>query len=364
MKFDRRPDLDPFWVADMDFVSPEPILQALQHRVAHGVFGYAQPHPGLLEAIDQYFKIRKQVEVNPDHLIHLGGLVPAISLAIRALCQPEDEVLTLTPVYPPFLTVAKDAQAKLVRVDLVKGETEWSVDWDALEAAITEKTKTLLLCSPHNPVGKVYSREEMERFAALCLKHQLVLISDEIHADLIFDETETPHVSGLHLGQEIQEQLIVLLAPSKTWNIAGLGYAFAVISNDTLRRKFNQAKGHTLPEINALSYYAAEAAYREGEPWREALMRYLKKNRDIFVETIQSMSPQLSTISPQATYLGWIDASGMGVSHPALHFEKEAGLFLSDGAYFGAPQYVRFNFGCPTQRMMEGLMKMKQVVNA
>jgi cystathionine beta-lyase len=192
----------------------------------------------------------------------------------------------------------------------------------------------------------------------------LVLVSDEIHCDLIFDEAATPHFSALNLPESLAKRTITLLSPSKTWNIAGLGYAFAVIPDDTLRREFAAARGHTLSEINTLAYYAAEAAYRDGEPWRAELVSYLKGNRDILVDFINTRCPGLSVQAGEATYLAWIDARGMGVENPAQYFEKKAGLFLSDGAFFGWPGWFRFNFGSPRARMLEGLNKIAEALGS
>lgn len=362
IKFDRRPELDPFWVADMDFVSDPAILKALHDRVNHGIFGYPQAHLGVVEAIRGYLKSRRGVELNEDHLIHLGGLVPALSLAARAFCGEEGELMTCTPVYPPFLGVHKDAGAAILTVDhrFVKGR--WEFDFEKMEEVVSERTKIFLLCNPQNSLGRVFSAEEIIRLAEFCELHNLILVSDEIHCDLVFDEEQTPHFSALQLPERLAKRTITLLAPSKTWNIAGLGYAFAIIPDDSLRRKFNATKGHTLAEINALSYYAAEAAYKEGEPWRQELITYLKANRDELVRFITEECEGLSVYPPEATYLAWIDARGLGVENPANFFEKEAGLFLSDGASFGWPGYVRFNFGCPRVRLLEGLGKMKKAI--
>jgi cystathionine beta-lyase len=359
IKFDRRPELDPFWVADMDFVSAPVILDALHKRVDHGVFGYAQAHAGLLVAIGGYLQKRHHSILNSDYLIHLGGLVPALSLAARAFCEDGDELMTCTPVYPPFLGVHKDAGAKLITVDHVLVNDRWEFDWDGMEKAVSVKTKIFLLCNPQNSLGRVFSKDEIIQLAQFCVKHDLVLVSDEIHCDLIYDEVATPHFSALKLPAELAARSITLLSPSKTWNIAGLGYAFAIIPDDSIRRKFNAARGHTLAEINALSYYAAEAAYQHGEPWRQELISYLKGNRDELVRFINEECEGLSVRAPQATYLAWIDARKLDVKNPAEFFEKEAGLFLSDGAFFGWPGWVRFNFACPRARMMEGLEKMK-----
>ena len=358
IKYDRRPELDPFWVADMDFASAPPILDALHQRVDHGIFGYAQPHAGLNEAVIDYLRDRRGATVPQDHIVHLGGLVPALSLAARAYCKSGDAVMTCTPVYPPFIGVHHDAHVSLITVDHVLADGQWSFDWEAMEKAVTPETKVFLLCNPQNPLGRVFSAAEVTRLAEFCETHDLILVSDEIHCDLIFDGTATPHFSALNLPENLAKRSITLLSPSKTWNIAGLGYAFAVIPDDTIRRKFTAARGHTLSEINALSYYAAEAAYRHGEPWRKELVAYLKSNRDTLVDFITTRCPGLSVAPGEATYLAWIDARGMGVENPAQHFEKKAGLFLSDGAFFGWPGWIRFNFGCPRARMLEGLEKL------
>lgn len=357
IKFDRRPELDPFWVADMDFASPPEILEGLHRRVDHGIFGYAQAHDGLNEAILEYLDRRIGAKVPLSQVVHLGGLVPALSLAARAFCQRGEAVMTCTPVYPPFLGVHKDAGAELITVDHVFADGRWTFDWAAMEKAVTPQTKVFLLCNPQNPLGRVFDRAELLKLAAFCEENDLILVADEIHCDLVLDETATPHVSALTLPEEFQKRTITLLAPSKTWNIAGLGYAFAVIPDDSVRRRFNAAKGHTLTEISALSYYAAEAAYRHGEPWRLELISYLRENRDVLVEFIRTRCPGLSIHPGEATYLAWIDARELGVENPALHFEKKAGLFLSDGLFFQWGGWIRFNFGCPRARMLEGLEK-------
>ena len=359
IKHDRRPDLDPFWVADMDFASAPEILAALHNRVEHGVFGYPQAHAGLSNAVLEYLRTRRKAEVPLEHIVHLGGLVPALSLAARAFCGPGDALMTCTPVYPPFLKVHHDARVDLVTVDHVFEKGRWAFDWAAMERAVTKQTRLFLLCNPQNPLGQVFEPAEIIRLAEFCEAHDMVLVSDEIHCDLILDEALTPHFSALNLPPALAQRSITLLSPSKTWNIAGLGYAYAVIPDAALRRRFAATRGHTLSEINALSYYAAEAAYRHGEPWRLALLTYLKGNRDTLVEFIRDKCPHLSIVAGAATYLSWIDARRLGVDNPAEHFERRAGLFLSDGKAFGWPGWFRFNFGCPRARMLEGLEKIR-----
>lgn len=362
IKFDRRPELDPFWVADMDFASAPEILEALHRRIDHGVFGYAQAQVGLEAAIDGYLGTRRGVEVPREHIVHLGGLVPALSLAGRAFCRPGEALMTCTPVYPPFIGVHHDGAATLITVDHVEVDGRWTFDWEAMEAAVTPETRVFLLCNPQNPLGRVFTHDEIDRLAGFCARHDLVLVSDEIHCDLVLDETKTTHVSALELPEELRRRTITLLSPSKTWNIAGLGYAFAVIPCDTLRRKFTAQRGHTLTEISCLSYHAAEAAYRHGEPWRRQLLAYLRENRRVLEEFVATRMPALKIVPAEATYLAWIDARGLGAENPALHFEEKAGLFLSDGAFFGWPGWIRFNFACTRARLLVGLEKMAAAI--
>jgi cystathionine beta-lyase len=362
IKYDRRPELDPFWVADMDFASAPEILEALHTRVNHGIFGYAQAHEGLNEAIDHYLARQRGATVPREQILHLGGLVPALSLAGRAFCKSGEALMTCTPVYPPFIGVHHDGAATLITVDHVEIDGRWTFDWAAMEAAVTPQTKVFLLCNPQNPLGRVFTREEVERLARFCADHDLILVSDEIHCDLVLDPEKTPHFSALELSDALRQRTITLLSPSKTWNIAGLGYAFAVIPDDSIRRRFGAQRGHTLSEINALSYHAAEAAYRHGEPWRQQLLAYLRGNRAELDAFVARRMPQLQVVPGEATYLAWLDARGMGVDNPAQHFEKKAGLFLSDGAFFGWPGWIRFNFGCPRARLLEGLEKMAKAL--
>lgn len=357
IKYDRRPELDPFWVADMDFASAPEILDALHRRVDHGIFGYAQAHEGLNDAILSYLKERRGADVALADVVHLGGLVPALSLAARAFCKEGESLMTCTPVYPPFLGVHHDAHTKLITVDHVLENGVWTFDWAGMEAAVRPDTRVFILCNPQNPLGRVFSAEEVAKLAAFCEAHDLILVSDEIHCDLIHDEAATPHFSALNLPEKYRDRVITLLSPSKTWNIAGLGYAYAVVQDDSLRRRFGAARGHTLAEINALSYYAAEAAYRHGEPWRRELMAYLTTNRDLLVDFVRDLG--FSIVPPEATYLAWIDAKSLGEENPGQFFERKASLFLSEGSFFGWPGYFRFNFACPRERMLEGLGKIK-----
>jgi len=364
LKWDRRADLDPFWVADLDFVSPPEVVSAITERVNHGVFGYAVPHEGLNDAIQTYLQEKHQTEVAVEEIVHLGGLVPALSLACRAFAQKGDAVMTCTPIYPPFIGVHQDAGLELITVNHTTTNGKAGFDWQAMEDAVTPQTKLFLFCNPQNPLGRVFTVDEVQQLAEFCDRHDLILVSDEIHADMIFDEQATPHYSALRLADEFQKRVITLLAPSKTYNIAGLGYSFAVIQDDSLRRRFMAARGHTLPEINCISYYAAEAAYREGEPWRLELMKYLKGNYDLVKSFMNEQFPEVDTMQMEATYLFWMDFRKMGIDNPAKIAEEQAQLFLSDGAFFGRAGCCLFNFGSPRARVIEGLEKLKSAFSS
>jgi len=359
IKWDRRPNLEPFWVADLDFRSPQPVIDVLRERVEFGVYGYANAHEGLESAVVDYIQRRHRTEIEPKHLVHVGGLVPALSLACQAIGEAGDEMMTHSPVYYPFLSVAKDQSMNTLAIAQVQDEQgKWTFDWDAMEATVTERTKLFILCSPQNPLGRVFSEDEILKLADFCERHDLILVADEVHCDLIFDESATPFFSGLNLPESFRKRLIVLNSPSKTYNIAGLAYAYAVIFDDSLRRRFVAAKKHTQPEINTLSFYAAEAAYREGESWRVELVDYLKGNYDLLRKFVDERLLGVQLPAMEATYLAWLDFSGTGVKNPAKFFEEECGLYLSDGATFGKAGCCRINFGCPRARLEAALEKM------
>ncbi len=362
LKWDQRPELRPYWVADMDFLSPPEVIAALQRRVEHGVFGYAIPHDGLVESILDYLRTRHEVSSSPDDLVHLGGLVPALSLACRAFAEENDSVLTCTPIYPPFLHVHKDAKLRLTTVPYITDGETWTFDWDGLEKAVTPSTRLFLLSNPQNPLGRVFSENEILQLAAFCERHNMILVSDEIHCDLILDEVRTPHFTAMRLPECYKERTITLLSPSKTFNIAGMGYAYAVIPDQSLRKRFVAAEGHTLAEINCLGYHSAEAAYRHGEPWRLELISYLRSNRDLITRFCRDEMTSIKIPNIEATYLAWMNFHQAGIANPALFLEKEARIFLSDGRYFGEQGHARLNFGCSRSHLEEALSDIRKAM--
>ncbi len=352
-------DVLPLWVADMDFAAPPAVIEALHRRIDHGVFGYTDAWPSLEQAVVEGLQRDHRWSIEPDWLVWLPGVVTGFNLACGLAGQPGDGVLTATPVYPPFLTAPVNTGRVLQRVEFVLRDGRWQWDWDALEAARTPSTRLLLLCSPHNPVGRVFDEDELRRLAEFAARHDLLVCSDEIHCGLVLDEAR-PHRPLAALDDAIARRTITLMAPSKTWNIPALYCAFAIIPDTALRRRYRHAMRGVVPHVNVLGMIAAEAAYRDGDAWRQALLAYLRGNRDRVLEAVAVM-PGLSTTRPEATYLAWIDCRAMmaacAVADPVAFFEA-AGVGLSDGAAFGAPGFVRLNFGCPRATLDEALARM------
>lgn len=352
-------DIIPLWVADMDFRSPPAVIAALQARIEHGVFGYSHPTPSLVEAVQEHLQRDFNWRIEGEWIVWLPGLVCGLNVLCKAIGAEGDEVLTFTPVYPPFMSAPPLNGRNTVKVPLQCVDGRWVADLEALEQSITQRSKLLLLCSPHNPVGRAWSREELQQFADLAERHDLVLGSDEIHAGLILD-AGTPHIPIATLSPAIARRTITLLAPSKTYNIPGLGCSFAVISDPALRKRFIRAAGRIVPHVNTLGFIAAEAAYRQGEEWRRQLVAYLRANRDLLVTEINTI-PGLTMTHVEATYLAWIDTRATGIEDPGKFFEA-AGVGLSDGADFGAPGFVRLNFGCRRALLVEALLRMRRAL--
>ena len=357
-------DILPLWVADMDFTAPPAVITALHRRVDHGVFGYARPTASTMEAVVTALQARYGWTIDPAWIVWLPGLVCGLNITAQAFAQPGEEVLTLAPIYPPFMSAPGNSGRVSVPVNLRLEAGRWTIDWTALEAAVTPRTKLFLLCNPHNPVARVWRRDELEKIADFCARHNLVLCSDEIHCDLILDDL--PHIPTALLGTDVARRSITLMAPSKTYNVPGLGTSFAVIPDTQLRRQFVRATAGVVAEVTALGFTACEAAYREGEPWRQALLATLRGNRDFLLEFVRRELPGVSVEAPiEATYLAWLNVRALNLTDPIAHFEAH-GVGLSDGAFFGAPKghYVRLNFGCPRATLATALQRMKKAVAA
>ncbi len=359
LKWDKyiKRDIIPLWVADMDFRSPPAVIRALQQRIAHGVFGYTIAPRELNDVVVVMLKNMYGWEVESEWLVWLPGLVTGLNVVCRALGDEGDDMMTAVPAYPPFLTGPGHFHRNLIKVPLEEKNNRWQFDFDRLEKSITAKTRVFILCNPHNPVGRVYTREELETLAAICKKHYIVICSDEIHCGLILDK-DKPHIPMASLEPETAARTITLMAASKTFNLPGLGCAFAVIGEKDLRRRFKEAMAGIVPMANALGYTATRVAFEDEDcsDWHEALLDYLRGNRDTVQAAVNRM-PHLSMAPVEATYLAWIDIRAAGIRNPTAFFE-DAGVGLQDGIEFDAAGFARLNFGCSRSLLQKALQRM------
>ncbi|MGC8781934.1 MAG: MalY/PatB family protein [Anaerolineae bacterium] len=357
-------DVLPLWVADMDFRAPEPVIQALHAYVDRGMFGYAHGAPDELREVivDRLLKLYGW-RVSPEALVFVTGVVVGYDQACHALLGPDDALLIQTPVYPPFLSAAKWAGAQSQEMELTRGpDGRYFVDLDRFEHAITGRTRAFLLCNPHNPVGRVFTPAELGAMAEICLRHDMYIISDEIHCDLIYSGYR--HTPIASLAPEIEARTITVMAPSKTYNIPGLGCAVAIIPNPKLRQRYQNAHRGLSGHVNNLGYVAALAAYRDGQPWLDACLRYLEANRDFLHQYIVTNLPGITMSPMEGTYLAWLDCRRAGLPAdvpPGKFFLEKARVALNEGATFGkgGEGFVRLNFGCPRATLEQALERMR-----
>lgn len=354
-------DVLPMWVADMDFAAPEPVSKALQERTSHPFYGYFGKISGLIEAIQAHLGRLYQWQVAADDIVLLPGVIVGFNLAAQALAKPGGSLVIQTPVYMPFLDVARNAGLRETAVDLIQDANDrYTVDWENFETAIADDASLFLLCNPHNPVGRVFDTEELARMAEICLRHNVPIVSDEIHSDLIF--TGHHHTPVATLSPEINHQTITLMAPSKTFNVPGLGCAFAVIQNPELRKKFNLTRRGLVAGANGFGMVAARAAYAESQHWLTELLAYLEGNRDVLVDYVRKNLPLARIAVPEGTYLAWVDLRAYNLDPaPCEYLIKHARVGLNDGAAFGTAGtgFVRINFACPRRTLLEGLNRIR-----
>jgi cystathionine beta-lyase len=381
----RGNDVIPLWIADMDFpVAPE-IQQAVAAHVAHGNFGYMSAPRDLAQLLIEDHRRRYGWEVEPEWIVWLSGLVLGINLAVRACCAPGEKAISFSPIYPPFLQ-APGLQGRAVvdvPLKLVDSRTlAYEIDFDALESAMgplasahdhaehgdgveAPATRLLLLCHPHNPIGRAFTREELDRLALFCERHDLYVCSDEVHGELIFDGA-TEHLPFAKVMAQRSPALalrtITLSGPGKTYNIAGLGIAWAIIPDADLRKRFRASMQKLVPDASCFGFTALQAVFREGEPWRQALLVQLRANRDLVCAALDRMG--LPHATPTLSYLAWIDARSLEprVGHVATWFEQQ-GVGLSDGADFGRPGFLRLNFAAPSALLEQALARMEKAIS-
>lgn len=349
VKWDRYAGQDvlPLWVADMDFRTAPVIQRAIMKRARHAVYGYTHASERLTAVVVDYLARRHNWLVSPDWLVWLPGAVPALHAACRLVDQGQP-VASLFPIYPPFLTAPKAMGRRLQRIPLMSGKEGSTPDLQQLDGACAAGSRLLLFCNPHNPSGRVYSPGELDGVARTLTKHDTLLLSDELHCDLVL-EPGVKHTPIASITKDIEQRSITLFSPSKTFNLAGLGFAYAVIPNGSLRKRFVQAINGIVPYVNLFGYAAGEAAYRDGWEWHCALIDYLRENRECIRQALAPF-PRVKATPPEGTYLYWMDLRGYPMRDWGAFF-AERGLGLSDGADFGAPGYVRLNFACPRSQL-------------
>lgn len=346
----------PMPVADMDFKSPEPILEALREVTEHGVFGYSIIPEELKDILQERLERLYSWKTEKEWQVWIPGLVPAITATCRAIGEIGDAVITSIPVYHPFHLTPGYVGKKLQTFPLIEVDNRWTFDFEALEKAITEDTKLFMLCNPYNPAGTVFTREELEKLAKICQHHNLIICSDEIHCDLILDKNKK-HIPIASLSQETENKTVTLLSPSKTFNIAGLGCSVAIIPNPELRQKFNAAKDGFFPPLPRHSMVAAMAAYRDCEDWRLQLINYLKVNHDYMFQELNGYRG-LKLLPLEATYLAWIDARDTGIEDIQERILK-AGVRLMNGKTFMGEGFLRLNFACSKSVLVEAVKRIK-----
>ena len=360
----------PLWVADMDFVSPEPVVRALRAAVDHGVFGYPRGWYGTGPELPEYAEViverlrdRYAWHVEPQDILWLPGIVVGLNVMSNMFRAQGGSLVVQPPVYPPILDTAQTAGLIRREAPLLRQPAgTYAVDWDQFAGAFEADTRAFMLCNPHNPVGRVFRRDELERLAELCLARDVLICSDEIHSDLIYRGQQ--HLPIASLDPEIAQHTVTFIAPSKTFNIPGLQASIAIIQNDERRQRFQAARQGLVHSINLLGLVAMRAAYREGQAWLDELLVYLEANRDFVYDFVTNELPGLSLAKPEGTYLAWIDCRGAHVEDPYKLFLDKARVALSSGSIFGAggQGFVRLNFGCPRATLQEALIRMKHAL--
>lgn len=358
-----KENLLPMWVADMDFEPPNEVHEALKERIDHGIYGYTFVPESATNAIVHWLKKRHDWAVDPSWILYNTGVVPSISTVIHAYTEPGDKILLQTPVYTPFIDKVRLNDRIVVNSPLVLQNNRYEINFNDFEEKLKEGAKLFFLCNPHNPGGRVWTKEELRILADLCIKHNCLIISDEIHSDLVFKPNK--HIPIASIDEKYKDYVITLIAPSKTFNIAGLQTSSAIIPNQHLRKKFqftqNKLGYYTL---NTLGIFAMEAAYLYGEEWLEQLLLYLKENIQITKQFIEKEIPQIEMMEPEATYLLWLNCRMFSLSdeeirHALIH---KGELALEPGPKYGlgGEGFVRMNIACGRNTLHDGLQRLKK----
>lgn len=360
-------DLLPMWVADMDFQSPAPVIQAIVQRAEHGFYGYPWRSPAYYDSIIAWMKKRHGWDIRREWIVNAPGVVSALDLAVHALTQPGDKIAIQPPVYFPFFSIVKNNGRQIVENRLKFEDGHYRMDLPDLEKQIDGRTKALILCSPHNPVGRVWTRDELAALGELCTRKDLLILSDEIHCDLILNGHQ--HTPLATVAEELAQRTLTFIAPSKTFNLPGLGASVVIIPNDTLRTAFNNAvENFGLQVGNVFGIVALQAAYRDGEEWLEQMLDYVEGNIAFATRFIEERIPGIKFACPEGTYLLWLDCRGLGLGETALRdlIVKQARVALNNGPEFGpgGEGFQRMNLACPRAILEEGLTRIERAVKS
>ncbi len=356
------PDIHPLWVADMDFPVAPQIQAAMQKRLDHPVYGYTFHGDGLLSAITSWVGRRYHWKIEKEWVEFSPGVVPALSMSVEAFTNPGDRILIMTPVYRPFYNSIRENGRVIVNHQLARDvDGRYSIDFDLLESQIDKRTKMMMMCNPHNPAGRVWTREELLKLADIAKRHDLIVVSDEIHADFIYPGHQ--HISIASISEDMANRTVTAYAPSKTFNLAGLCQSYVVIPNPRLRAAYMSVYDALDLGSNVFGMTALTAAYNEAEDWLEELLVYLEANRDYAVNYIREQIPQIKVWVPEGTYLLWLDCAGLGLKNEELNtfFLEKAKVRMNAGYRFGdqADTFMRLNIGCPRPLLTEGLSRIK-----
>lgn len=367
-------EIIPMWVADMDFPAARPIIEALQNRAAHEFYGYTEPGNSLIEAVVERMDKKFGWRIKPEWVVFTPGVIPALNVTIRALTHPGDEIILQEPVYYPFFSTVKQNGCQILTNELILSNGRYEMNFDDLEKKFQSRigmrntpsrARALLLCNPHNPVGRLWNREELTRLGKIVIGSGATVISDEIHCEIVFQGNR--HTPFAAISEEFEQNCIVCMAPSKTFNLAGLHASSIIIPNKKLREKFSEARvGVSSP--NLFGFVAMEAAYRYGDEWLEQVLDYLQDNLEFTIEYFEKKIPRIKVIRPQATYLLWLDCRALGMDDVILRsfMREKARVGLDDGFLFGAggSGFQRMNIACPRGILQEALGRIENAVRS
>lgn len=358
-------DILPMWVADMDFRTAPSIIHALENRAKQGVFGYTKVPQAYFDATINWFRRRHNLLVQKDWILFTSGVVPALSAVIKALTVPGDKVIVQTPVYNCFFSSIRNDECEMVANELIYKNGTYTIDFNDLEQkAADPRVKLMLLCNPHNPVGRVWTRQELRQIGDICLRHQVIVVSDEIHCDLVYPGHE--HIPFASLSEQLLMNTVTCTAPSKTFNLAGIQVANIIAADEEMYRKIDKSLNvNEVCEINTFAVEALIAAYNEGEEWLEELKVYLYNNYKLLSEFFKDYLPHLPVLSLEATYLVWVDCSALGLTSKEIAGQllSEEKLWINEGTMYGSAgeRFIRINIATQRERLIRGLKKIRNL---